>query len=354
MTPTSRFRLTASRLGRRSLDPAFLYRQTASMLRSGLPLPQALAFLGDELGKSPAAILARARARVEAGEPLSRGLEELPARWVPPADRAAIAAGEAHGRLVEVLESLAADRERFAETESRIAAAATYPLTVLALAGLVTMIVLWKVVPTFAALFASARTIVPSLSAELPVSTRFLLWTGDHLLLYAALVAACVAAWKLGGRERLLPRLPFAREVVSSSLELRFARLLSLLLSAGVPFDAALARCAAAVGDREAQGALEEAATRARSGEPPSAVLKATGLLSPGFLYLLAGSEQRGDFLEVTRAMAEAAEERLSAALDLAQRVFEPASVLLLGAVIGLIVVGAYSPMFELVGLVGY
>jgi type II secretory pathway component PulF len=337
----------ARRLALRKFDRGLFYRQLASMLRGGVPLPQAVGFLTDEFRAEVAARLEELRRTLESGTPLSAALAPFPEAWLPREDRAAIAAGERAGRLPDVLDGLAADRERQVVLRNRVRSVMAYPLTVLALVVFVATILIAKHLPTVEALYAS-------LKAEVPATTRVFLGLSGLVARWSWLAIPAFVVWRVWLRGRIAPRLPVVRTIDASLVELRFARLLALLLEAGVPFDEALALCEPGAGRPELSRQVRDAVDRTRRGERPSDALRGLTFLSPVFLWFLSGAEERGDFVAVTAAAAETAEERYVATLDLAQRIAEPVTVVLLGLLVGLLVVACYAPMFQLVPLVGY
>jgi type II secretory pathway component PulF len=350
-------RLSSGRLLR--FDASMLFRQLASMLHSGVPLPQALAFLTDEFSAKVGRKIEAVRSRVEQGEPLSAALEELPNAWVSGAWRTAVAAGERSGRLPEVLDQLAEEGERLQEIGRKLRSVLVYPLSVLLFAGLIVSVIMWKTIPVLAALYRS-------LGAALPFGTVLIEQSWDYLRVpYFALVLLLLAhivartlmpnarlplSW-LG--EMITPSLPIARGLRQSAIEVRFARTLRLLLDAGLALPEALDLCEGVVSDTKAGRQIGAAARRIRGGELPSHALGEVDAVAPAFLWFLAGSEQRGDFLDVTAAMAQAAEERFATRVDLAERVLEPASIVTIGVIIGFAVVHFYWPMFRLIGVVG-
>ena len=340
-------------------DVALFARQLASMLRSDVPLPQALTYLGDEFVVRVRARIEAVRTRIANGEPLSAALGELPASWLPEAWRAAVAAGERCGRLPEILDQLADEAEHVHDVRRRLRAIATYPLAVLLFAGLVTSIVLWKVIPVFASLYNGLR--VP-----LPLGTRVVIAVSDawllpvNLVLLLLLVHLGLRALFPGVRlplswlgARLSPYVPFGRGLRQSVLEVRFARTLRLLLDAGVALPEALDLCERVVADSRVGRLIAHAARRIRAGELPSQALAEVRAVSPAFLWFLAGSEQRGDFVDVTAAMASAAEERMATRIEFVERALEPASIVFTGLAVGFLVVSFYLPMFRLISLVG-
>jgi len=348
--------------GARRFDTAIFLRQLASTLRAGIPLPQGLAFIGEEYGPRIRRKRADVRQRVESGEALSRAVDTLPENWLPRPARAAIAAAEQSGTLPAMLEVLAAESEQQAAFRARVRNVLVYPIAVLILGLIVIVTIVWKVVPTFAALYAT-------LGHELPNATRFTIRLANFFAIYAGpllWIVLLFGLWQIMGTlnsglplvpgsrlRRLLGRLPVARTVLAAIAEVRFSRTLALLLEAGLPLPRALEFCAAAVGGGENGATLIAASRRIEAGEKPSEVLGGLPFLSPAFLWFLGGAERRGDFVEVTRAMADVAEQRFRTSLELAQRVLEPACILALGLFVGLVVVATYVPMFALLPYIG-
>jgi general secretion pathway protein F len=342
-----------------SFDASVLARQLASLLRGSVPLPQALAFLSEEFFPRVAQRLVRVRNRVAAGEPLSAALEELPASWFPRSWRATVAAGERSGRLPESLDQLGEEGERMLVISRRLRGVLVYPLTVLGFASVITSIIIAKVVPVYASLFGT-------LGATLPFGTRIVIRAVDLLFPWAGLVvlAAIIVvllsftATSTGSPLHWLGKhaadlFPFSRRLRRSIVEIRFTRTLRLLLDAGVPLPEALDLCEEAVADSRTGLEIAAAARRIREGELPSQALEEVGAVSPAFLWFLAGTEHRGDFLEVTAAMAETAEERFIGRLEIAERVLEPAAILITGGLIGFLVFSFYAPLFRLSALIG-
>ncbi len=347
--------------GGRSLryDPLVVLRELSSMLRSGVPLPQALSYVADGFSVAVRDRLEGVRARVEAGEPLSAALATLPPSWAPDSLRALVEAGERSGRLPELLDDLAAEHERLLALDRRVRSFTLYPLVVLTLASLILWVLTCRMLPVYATLYEH-------LGATLPLVTRVVFGTvgwGSGWLLLLLLATLAYQLLTLGRPVRLAPltrlgqrlawRLPFVRGLRRALLEVRFARTLRLLLSAGVELPEALDRCRQVVADDRAGAALVDAAGRVRRGEAPSDALSGLGFLSPAFLWFLVGSEQRGDFVEVTGAMAAAAEEHFLTRAELLERVLEPVGTFALGLVVGSVILAAYLPVFGLIRLVG-
>lgn len=342
------------------LDPHLLLRELAATMRSGLPLPQAVASLTADQPRVIRRHLEAMAERLETGEPLSEAIDALPRSWYPSNLGAMIAAAERAGTVPQLLEELSQELMALSSLERRLSMTLVYPMVVLAFAGLILTLVIARVMPILSTLYAGLG------HDELPGLSAFLVnvigpWAG--LVVWICFAVTLVLVWGLRGPSRygaigsrlraVARRLPIGRGLYAGAVELRFSRLLRLLLEGGIPLPEALDLCRTAIDDRRAGRAIVEAADRIRTGDPPSDALRGLGFLSPSFLWFLEGSEARGDFLELTRMMCETAQERLELRIDSTRRVLEPMVVVALGLVVGTIVIGCYEPMFHLIRLVG-
>ena len=145
------------------------------MIDAGLPLVQCLEILGtQEEDKNFAAVILQTRADVEGGASLADAMRKHP-KTFDPLFTNMVAAGEAGGILDTILKRLATYIEKAVKLKGQVKSAMIYPVAVIAIAGLVVAVILWKVIPTFAALFAG-------LGAELPLPTRVVIWASDGLV----------------------------------------------------------------------------------------------------------------------------------------------------------------------------
>ncbi len=339
-------------------EPAILFREVAAMLRSGVPLAQALAFASDDFGSMAAKHLDVVRQQVEQGVPFSAALAALPSRWLPAGLCATVAAGEKSGQLPTLLEEMASEHERLDMLSRRLGSALLYPLTVLLITCGVLMIMGRMFLPTYATLYQRAGGGLPLIADFVnrywpSLGLPLLLLLGGLLAMLISLSRPTRSTAMTRWGRALAVRLPIVSGLSRALIEVRFARTLRVLLDAGVPLPVALDLCREVVGDHRAGAEIVAGADRIRQGEKPSEALAGLGFLSPAFLWFLTGSEARGDFIAVTRAMAEAAEERFLTLMELTERMLEPLATLLLGLVVGAIVLGLYQTIFGLYRLVG-
>src|SRR5437773_4060290 len=148
---------------------AVFVRQFSVMIDAGLPLVQCLEILGtQEEDKNFAAVIMQTRADVEGGASLADAMRKHPKTFDPLFSNM-IAAGEAGGILDTILKRLATYIEKAVKLSQQVKSAMIYPVAVIVIAGLVVGVILWKVIPTFAELFAG-------LGASLPLPTRLVIW----------------------------------------------------------------------------------------------------------------------------------------------------------------------------------
>src|SRR6187397_639635 len=156
---------------------AIFTRQFSVMIDAGLPLVQCLEILGNqEEDKNFAAVILATRGDVESGATLADAMKRHP-KVFDPLFTNMIAAGEAGGILDTILKRLATYIEKAVKLKAQVKSAMIYPIAVIVIAVLVVGVILWKVIPTFASLFAG-------LGAELPLPTRIVIAMSNGLVTF--------------------------------------------------------------------------------------------------------------------------------------------------------------------------
>src|SRR5262245_20625845 len=151
------------------------------MIDAGLPLVQCLDILGNqEEDPSFAAVILQTRSDVESGASLADAMKKHP-KTCDPLFTNMVAAGEAGGSLATILKRLATYIATAVQLASQVKSAMIYPIAVITIAALVVAVILWKVIPTFADMFAS-------LGAELPAPTRFVIWCSHSLTTFGPIL----------------------------------------------------------------------------------------------------------------------------------------------------------------------
>src|SRR5262245_53716673 len=223
-----------------SKDLAIFTRQFSVMIDAGLPLVQCLEILGSQQeNKTFAKVLQQTRMDVEGGASLADAMRKHPKAFDDLFTNM-IAAGEAGRILDTILKRLATYIEKSVNLKAQVKGAMVYPVAVISIAAIVISVILWKVIPTFAAMFEG-------LGAQLPLPTRIVIqmskWFG-RLLLPGIVVGAALTflfrRWyaTYSGRrvvDRQILRMPIMGVLMQKIAVARFCRTLSTLISSGVP-----------------------------------------------------------------------------------------------------------------------
>jgi general secretion pathway protein F len=334
---------------------ATLIRQM-STLTAVMPITDAVATLARQpASEAERQVLVRANRALQAGSSLAAA---LPPSAFPPEVLATIAAGEASGRLPVLLARLADALEAQAALRSRLIAALAYPVLLVLVAIGVIIAMLVFVVPSIAEQLISSGQSLPTLTrVVLAVSEFFQAWWLVLVLLVVAL-AAGLWLWlrRPGSRERFdaaLLRLPFVGGWISALEAVRWARLLATMLAAGLPLAEALSITAPTMGNSAWRQATTRIAAQVRAGASLSASLP---LLPqpPGLLVsLIQSGEASGRLAPLLDSAATSLDRQLSDRSRTILALAEPAIIVILGGLVGLIILAVLLPILELNTLAG-
>jgi type IV pilus assembly protein PilC len=337
-----------------SKNLAVFTRQFSVMIDAGLPLVQCLDILGNqEEHKYFAQVILATRSDVEAGQSLADAMRKHP-KVFDTLYVNMIAAGEAGGILDTILKRLAVYIEKAVKLKGQVQSAMIYPIAVVVIAGLVVGVILWKVIPTFAALFAG-------LGAELPLPTRIVIALSNNLVRYGWLliIAGVAAVWGLrqyyaterGRRviDALLLKLPVLGIILRKIAVARFCRTLSTLMASGVPILDGLDITARTAGNAIIEDAIQVTRKSIERGETIAAPLKETGVF-PGMVVQMIGvGEATGALDTMLAKIADFYEEEVDTAVAGMLTLLEPIMIAFLGGIVGGIVIAMYLPIFGLI-----
>ena len=351
----STFRIRAPRA--RKVAPktlAIFTRQFSVMIDAGLPLVQCLEILGSqEEDKYFASVLHETRSEVEAGSSLADAMRKhtkaFDGLFVN-----MVAAGEAGGILDTILKRLATYIEKAVKLQNQVRSAMVYPVAVVAIAVVVVGIILWKVIPTFASMFAS-------LGAELPLATRVVIAMSNGLVRYGPFMIVGGVALLFGvrsyyntegGRLRIdgiMLKLPVLGMLIRKIAVARFCRTLSTLLSSGVSILEALDITAKTAGNAVIEKAIGKTRSSIERGETIAQPLKETAVFPPMVVQMINVGESTGALDTMLGKIAEFYEEEVDVAVAGMLTLLEPLMIALLGGIVGGIVIAMYMPIFGLI-----
>jgi type IV pilus assembly protein PilC len=335
-------------------DLAIFVRQFSVMIDAGLPLVQCLEILGTQgENKTFNKILTQTRMDVEGGASLADAMRKHPKAFDDLFCNM-IAAGEAGGILDTILKRLATYIEKAVKLKSQIKGAMMYPIAVISIAAIVITVILWKVIPTFAAMFAG-------LGATLPLPTRIVIQMSNWLVrLMIPLVVGgflFVAAFKryyatYGGRrvvDKLLLKLPIFGELLRKVAVSKFCRTLATLISSGVPILDGLEITAKTSGNAIIEDSIMAVRKAVEGGLTIAQPLKESGIFPQMVVQMIGVGEQTGALDAMLSKIADFYEEEVDQAVANMLTLMEPVMILFLGTTVGGIVIAMYLPLFDLI-----
>jgi len=333
---------------------AIFTRQFSVMIDAGLPLVQCLEILGSqEEDANFAATILQTRGDVENGQTLADAMRKHP-KTFDPLFTNMIAAGEAGGILDTILKRLATYIEKNVKLKGQVKSAMVYPIAVVIIAGIVVAVILWKVIPTFGAMFAS-------LGAELPLPTRIVIAMSDFLVRFGwlCLIAMGAAGWSFKnfyatdkGRhvvDGLVLKLPVLGLIMRKIAVARFCRTLSTLISSGVPILDGLDITARTSGNAIVEDAIMAVRKAVESGMTLAQPLKESGVFPPMVVQMIGVGEQTGALDAMLSKIADFYEEEVDQAVANLLTLLEPVMIMFLGVTVGGIVISMYLPLFDLI-----
>lgn len=337
---------------------AIFTRQFSVMLDAGLPLVQCLEILAQqEENRTFREIIDKVRTDVEAGASLAEAMRKHPKAFDDLYVNM-IAAGEAGGILDVILQRLSTYIEKAVKLRSQVKSALVYPVAVITIAVIVVYIILWKVIPVFAQLFAG-------LGGELPYLTRVVVSVSEFLGRYSIFIFVGVIAvaiflnrWHKTYRGRriidgLLLRLPVLGMLLRKIAVARFCRTLATLTSSGVPILDGLEITAKTAGNAIIEDAIMAVRKSVEEGKTISEPLGETKVFPPMVVQMINVGEQTGALDQMLSKIADFYEDEVDAAVEGLMKLLEPVMIVFLGTVIGTIVAAMYLPMYTIIQHIG-
>ena len=337
---------------------AIFTRQFSVMIDAGLPLVQCLEILGgQQQNKVFKKALIQIRQDVESGSNLADAMRKHP-KIFNDLYTNMVAAGEAGGILDTILQRLAQYIEKAVKLNSQVKSAMIYPVAVISIACIVVAVILWKVIPVFAALFKG-------LGAELPMPTLIVMHLSDFLVDYWWLIILVVGAAVFflrryhdtykGKRviDGFLLKVPIFGLLLRKIAVARFCRTLSTLTASGVPILDGLQITARTAGNSVIEDAIMATRKSVEEGKTISEPLGDTDVFPPMVVQMIAVGEQTGALDTMLSKIADFYEDEVDVAVAGLMKLLEPLLIAFLGVAIGGIVIAMYMPMFSLIGKVG-
>lgn len=335
---------------------AIFTRQFSVMIDAGLPLVQCLEILASQQeNKTFQKVLTNTRASVEGGATLSAAMKQSP-KVFDPLYTNMVEAGETGGILDTILQRLSGYIEKNVKLQRAVKSALVYPVGVLSIAALVIILLLWKVVPIFATLFAG-------LGVSLPLPTRIVIGLSNLIgswfgLIFLAGFIGIIIAMKVwygtpGGKlamDAVILKLPVIGILMRKIAVARFTRTLGTLISSGVPILEGLDITAKTAGNAVVEQALVKVRKSLEEGKSLTEPLKDSQVFPGMVTQMIAVGEQTGAMDAMLQKIADFYEDEVDAAVKDLLTALEPVMIVFLGVVVGGVVISMYLPLFSLIG----
>jgi type IV pilus assembly protein PilC len=332
-------------------------RQFATMIDAGLPLVQCLEILGSQTDNAAFRdVIFAIKAKVESGSTFADALADHPKVF----DELYVqlcAAGEVGGILDTILNRLAAYREKAEKLKRKVKSALTYPIIVLCVAIGVTALLLLKVTPVFAKMFAD-------FGQALPAPTQFVVdlseWLQKYVFHALGAIIFIVVSFTLTYRNpkgrRMIDfislKLPIIGDVIRKVAVARFTRTLGTMISSGVPILDGLEVTAKTAGNRIIEEGIYYVRTKISEGKNIVGPLMETKVFPSMVVQMIGVGEATGAMDAMLGKIADFYDDEVDTAVAGLTAMIEPLMMVFLGAVVGGFLIAMYLPIFSIAGAV--
>jgi len=335
-------------------DITLFTRQLATMMKAGVPLLQSFDIVSKgATNPAVARLLVEIKTEVETGSALATAFRKYPLHFDALFCNL-VAAGEQAGILEQLLERLATYKEKIQAIKSKIKAALFYPIAIIAVAFIITAIIMIFVIPAFKQVFTN-------FGADLPAPTLFVMAVSDWFVAYWYIIFPVIIggiygfleAWKRSlpvqiFMDRVMLRLPVFGNLIRISCIARWARTLSTMFAAGVPLVEALESVAGASGNYEYYVATKKIQSEVSTGSSLTSSMQGTTVFPSMVIQMVQIGEEAGSLDAMLSKVADFFEAEVDDAVDALSSLMEPMIMVVLGTLIGGLVVAMYLPIFKL------
>ncbi len=341
------------------LDIAIFVRQLATMMKAGVALTQGFEIVADTLeNPTMKELVLKIKADVESGLSFSESLRKYPKHF-DDLFCSLVEAGEQSGSLEIMLDRVANYKEKSELLKAKIKKAMKYPMAVIVVAIVVTIILLIRVVPVFADLFHN-------FGAELPAFTQFVVnmseWMKDWWFIFIMVLLLIVVGFSQAKRhskkfrhalDKITLKIPIFGNIAYQAIVARFARTLSTTFAAGVPMLDALDSTAGATNNIVFYDATMQIKEDVSTGQQLQFAMRTTNLFPSMIIQMVGIGEEAGSLEEMLDKVATYYENEVDNAIDGLTSLMEPMIMVFLGIVIGGLVIAMYLPIFQMGNVVG-
>ncbi|PWU03735.1 MAG: type II secretion system F family protein [Terriglobia bacterium] len=343
----------AGRRKKLNLEKFLIFNQQfVTLIRAGLPILKSLDLLAERLTDSKLAPHIKAvRDEVRNGTLLSEAFRMqgvFPKIYVT-----SVMAGEKSGSLTDVLDRYISYQKLSLAVKKKVLVSLMYPSVLIVLVILLMVFLVTYVVPTFASLYAS-------MNAQLPSMTVMLIAVGttarNYILVFAGALVGAVFLFRWWARkdaarekiDRVKLRMPVAGEIWLKYQVAQLARILSTLLTGGIPLVQAMETAAESLGTPLLERAVSIAGKGVREGQPLSGSLRPSGMIPPLAIDMIEVGESTGALPAMLSSVAEFFEEDVNTRMQATLSLIEPAIMIVMGSFVAFVLISLYLPIFSL------
>jgi type IV pilus assembly protein PilC len=348
---------TQSKVGGGKVQPqdiAVFARQLATMMSAGIPMVQAFEIIGNGHEKpSMQKLVLDIKSNIEGGSTLHESLAKHPL-YFDDLFVNLVEAGEHAGALETLLDKIATYKEKTEALKKKIKKALMYPTAVLAVAIIVTVILLIFVIPQFESLFKGFGADLPAFTQMVVNMSKFMQHQGWVVLIvvgsavYAFLYFHKRSRNMRRGIDRAMLKFPIIGPILVKSAIARFARTLSTMFAAGVPLVEAMQSVAGATGNIVYEEGTLRMKDEVATGQRLQRAMENTGLFPNMVVQMIAVGEESGSLDTMSGKVAEFYEAEVDNAVDSMSSLMEPMIMAILGVLVGGMVIAMYLPIFKL------
>jgi type IV pilus assembly protein PilC len=335
-------------------DISMFTRQLATMMKAGVPLLQSFDIVSKgHSNPSMAKLIQDLRGDIETGTSLNNAFRKYPL-YFDPLFCNLVGAGEQAGILEDLLTRLAVYKEKTLAIKKKIKSALMYPVSILAIAFVVTSVIMIWVVPAFKSVFSS-------FGAELPGPTLFVMAISEFFVawwwaIFGGLFAAgyfFFQSWQRSAKmqrtmDLLLLKAPIFGSVIRKAAIARWTRTLATMFAAGVPLVEALDSVGGASGNALYAEATKRIQNEVSTGTSLTAAMQNANVFPPIVTQMVAIGEESGALDSMLSKVAQFFEDDVDEAVAALSSLMEPLIMVILGVLIGGLVIAMYLPIFKL------
>ena len=337
-----------------TLDITIFTRQLATMMKAGVPLVQSFEIVAEGLDNpTMREVVLGIKGEVEGGNTFAGALKKYP-QYFDQLFCSLVESGEQSGALETMLDRVAIYKEKSELLKQKIKKAMKYPIAVIVVALIVTVILMVKVVPVFSEMFAS-------FGADLPAFTQMVVgmsnWTQKYWFILLIAIAITITAFMETKKrskkfrdtlDKMALKAPIFGDLVYKAIIARYSRTLSTTFAAGVPLIDALQSTAGATNNVVYEEAVMRIRDDVSTGQQLQFAMRATNLFPSMAIQMVAIGEESGALDAMLDKVATHFENEVDNAVDGLTSMMEPLIMAVLGVLVGGLVIAMYLPIFQM------